>query len=283
MDFSTIVKLQNRIWQVLQLTAILWNVLLLVVLCRLKSPRRSYFALVKSLTVADMLLPLVFYLLSLCVEHCRIWGIPVLNVLSKLNLVNRYSSCVILIHLICLAAEHYVAIMKPLRYEEWCRCRYVICRLVLCWTLPFFVILEETTKHDKQIFILPGLIVLSFLIMLVVYILIFREVRRQQRFENSQNHHARKNYRALMTTILNVVTFFLCWMPAAAIEIWSVIDVDIFKNLYMLLFSQAGVNIICVNSICDALIYSIRLTEVQKLWRKTFCCIGPCSRSSDNE
>ena len=90
-----------------------------------------------------------------------------------------------------------------------------------------------------------------------IYILIFCEIRKQQRLENSQSNHARKNYRVLVTTILNVATFFLCWMPVAVIQIWSVIGVDIFENPYILIFIEIGYNLIYVNSICDALIYSI--------------------------
>ena len=42
----------NHNWQVVQLIAAM---LLIIVLCQLKSPRRVYFTLVKSLTVADLL------------------------------------------------------------------------------------------------------------------------------------------------------------------------------------------------------------------------------------
>ena len=282
MDYSLFFKFSDHIWQVVQLIAVIWNVLLLVVLCRLKSQRRSYFTLVKSLTVADLLLPLLFYMFSLYLNSDQIMGQR--DVIDIMVMVHRYSSCVILIHLMCLAAEHFVAIMKPLRYEEWCRCRYIICRLVLSWALPFlFIILRKICTNDKHFIFLPGLIIMCFLTMLVVYILILFEVRKQQRFENSQSNHAQKNYRALVTTILNVATFFLCWMPVAVIQIWSVIGVDIFENPYIVIFFETGSNLICVNSICDALIYSIRLTEVKKLWRETFCCTGPCSHSSESQ
>ena len=279
MDFY---HLSDRIGQVLQLIAVIWNALLLIVLCRLKSPRRSYFTLVRSLTVADLLLPFLLFMFALYYQNDIINSRG--DVVDIMIMVNRYSCRVILIHLICLAAEHFVAIIKPLCYDEWCRCRYIICRLVFSWTFPLlFTLLEETVTNDKVMLILPGLIVLSFLIMLVVYILIFCEVRKQQRFENSQNSHARKNYRALVTTILNVVTFFLCWMPVTLTEILSALDTDILGNPYIFFFFYTGVNFICANSICDALIYSIRLTEVQKFWRKTFCCVGPCAHSPDNQ
>ena len=111
MDFSAIGKMTNHIWQVVQLMAVIWNILLLVVLCRLKSPRRSCLTLIKRLTVADLLLPFLFLFFSLCLEHC-----PILNNISmyatkKLLMMNRYSTFVILIHLNCLAVEHFVAIM----------------------------------------------------------------------------------------------------------------------------------------------------------------------------
>ena len=195
----------------------------------------------------------------------------------------RYLICVILTHLICLTAEHYVAIKKPLHYEEWCRCRYIVCRLVLSWTFPFLSIVLNKLEYNYGKFLIDGLIVLCFLLMLVVYILIFCEIRKQQRFENSQNIHTHKNNQALVTTIFIMVTFILCWIPQPLIQMWHAIDADMFENPYVYFICHIIADMMFFNSICDALIYSIRLTEVKKLWRKTFCCVGPCSHSSNNQ
>ena len=281
MDNEKMYKIIDTIGLVLQLIAIIWNVLLLVVLCRLKTIRRSYFSLVKSLTVADLLLPFTLLMYILYLQYIFLDNFA--ETFFMISVVNTYSMCVIVLHLICLAAEHYVAVIKPLRYEAWCRCRYVVCRIILCWTSPLLIATIEITDNISEMYIVlikSGLTVLCFLIMLIVYILILREVRTQQRLENSQNRHARKNYRALITTILNLVTFFLCWMPFVVGDVyWFLYDEYgygsvLYESSSFTFFEEIARNILCVNSVCDALIYSIRLTEVRKVWRRTFCCIN---------
>ena len=286
MDKNALYEISDPIGIVLQLIVFIWNVLLLVVLCRLKTPRRSYFSLVRSLTVADTLMPLTRFIVILHFQY-----FPSTDVVMDFiaSIVQTYSICVTVLHLICLAAEHYVAIMKPLCYEEWCRRRYTICRLVLSWTSPLLIAITERTVIMSEkyiiIIIISGLIAMCFLMMLVVYILIVHEVFRQQRLENSQNRHARKNYRALITTILNLVTFFLCWMPFVVREVWWFLIYEDSSDwsVTFTLFTEIARNIMGVNSLCDALIYSIRLTEVQKMWRRTFCCICRCFNGSHDK
>ena len=284
MEKDEMYEISDAIGIVLQLIVFIWNVLLLVVLCRLKTPRRSYFSLVRSLTVADMLMQFTCFIVILHFQY--ISSTDAMHVI--VSIVQTYSICVIVLHLICLAAEHYVAIIKPLHYKEWCHRCYIICRLAFSWTFPLLMAITEITviMSEKYIIIITsGLIAMCFLMILVVYILIIHEVFRQQRLENSQNCHARKNYRALITTILNLVTFFLCWMPFVVREVWLCLIYEHSSDYSVTfsLFMEIARNIMGVNSLCDALIYSTRLTEVQKMWRRTFCCIRWCFYDSYNQ
>ena len=250
------------------------NLLLLIVLHRIKTSRKSYFSLIKSLIAADLLLSL---------------GIII-------NFVFEYLLFVILFHLILLVMEQYVAIIRPLHYSTWTRCRYIICRLAMGWIVPvIFVVIsrclpekqitltasyyiEHVGMETKDIFRLP-FILGCFISIVVVNIHMYRAVRRQQRLHNFQNHQARCNNKVLVITILNVGSFFICWFPAVISEILFQINgpagYDIFYNNKD--FKLSAECVVLLNNICDPLIYAIRLPEVRKMWQKLFCCL--CKKS----
>ena len=250
------------------------NSLLLIVLHRIKTSRKSYFSLIKSLIVADLLLSL---------------GIII-------NFVFEYLLFVILFHLILLVMEHYVAIIRPLHYSTWTRCRYIICRLAMGWIVPvIFVVIsrclpekqitltapyytEHVEMETKDIFRLP-FILGCFISIVVVNIHMYRAVHRQQRLHNFQNHQARRNNKVLVITILNVGSFFICWFPVVISEILFQVNgpagYDIFYNNKD--FKLSAECVVLLNNICDPLIYAIRLPEVRKMWQKLFCCL--CKKS----
>ena len=264
---------------VVLLIAFILNTLLLTVLCKLKTAQRSYFCLIKSLTLAELL----WSLLKLCVYLLTFLGFSY-DMFTRNILVLEYDVfSTIILHLIFLVMEHYVAIIKPLHYQKWCCYRYIVCRLVIIWTLSVVLAvihnMLNTTTSRKILIVYPVLVFLCFLVMTVVYVYIYCEVRRQQRLELSENCNARTNKRALITTILILGSFLVLWIPNAVIvSLLILAPVGFFSSplWYFLLFpSQLMVNF---SYICDTLFYSIRLTGVRKLWRRSFCCL--CSKRS---
>ena len=251
------------------ITAIVLNMLLFVVLCKMGTFRKSYFALVKSLTVADFFLPFM---------------VPTIYAMVN-NILYDYMMFVILFHLIALLLEMFVAIVKPLHYINWTRRRYIASRLATIWILPVPVVyllslLPESQiqqfgnhlielKNQQDIIMIP-LITLCFVAMVAVYIYIYSQVRKQQRFNQVQNQQAKANHRALVATILNVGSFFLCWFPIVVVEILYQYCKPLDERVMML--KDVIQVTVMINSVCDPIIYAIRLKEVRKQWRKIFCC-----------
>ena len=259
---------------------IILNTLLLVILHRIKSTRKSYFALIKSLTVADLLFSSI--------------GIAAILFLSVFDLFD-YFLLVILVHLILLVMEHYVAIIKPLHYYNWAKCRYISLRLVLGWITPILLLIptrflpvkmfKVTGWYEGEVgigmeeMIRVPLIFTCFIGMLIVNTYMYIAVRKQQRLDDVQNQHAKHNHKALVITILNVASFFIFWFPVAITEMYALLrdPVDLDEYNFNRSLKELTPYLVIMNSVCDPLIYAIRLQEVQKMWRQTFCCC--CRRS----
>ena len=269
---------------------ILMNLLLLIVLCQIPIQRKSYFALVKSLTVADLGLPLTFCIVRLSPYYVYF--------VSEFGY--DYFLYAILLNLLLLAAEHYVAILKPLYYRSWSRCRYIALRLFLIWTVPLLLVCigyiipapkfminsigfsrfgikeekDEISIEMKDAFRIP-FVILVLIVMTIVYVYIYIEVRKQQRLDVEQNQNARRNNRAFVTTVLNLLSFFLCWLPPVVVEvifqIYKPSESDDFWQFYDLAKSTIP-SIVYLNSIFDPMIYALRLTDVWKKWSQMFCC-----------
>ena len=263
-------------------TGILLNALLLVVLHKIKTTRTSYFALVKSLIVADMLLPL---------------NITVIVITNELVLY-EYLLYVILVHLILLVMEHYMAIIRPLHYVSWARCRYIICRLLMGWTLPVILVVISRSLPDKtinlktkyfvdteliktkDIFRIP-FILICFISIVVVNMYIYKAVRRQERLHGYSSQQSTHNSKVLVITIFNAGSFFICWFPVVIVEVWFQMNrygshttssefYEIYEHRDIKFMMQF---ILLLNSIFDPLIYAIRLRVVRRMWQKLFCCL----------
>ena len=264
------------------LTGIVLNTLLLIALHRIKTTRKSYFTLVKSLIVADLLLPFSF----------------VVTIMTMELVLYEYLLFVILLHLMLLVMEHYVAIMRPLYYISWTRCRFIICRLVMGWTVPVILVVISRSLPDKSltlraqyvvgteliktkdIFRIP-FILICFISIVVVNIYMYKAVRRQERLHSYSSQQSTHNSKALVLTIFNAGSFFICWFPVVIVEIWFQVNSSGSHNLLYEVYEIPEYRdikyfmqfILLLNSICDPLIYAIRLCVVRRMWQKLFCCL----------
>ena len=287
---------------------IILNLLLITVLFKINNQHKSYFALIRSLILADLVLPLMttlFLSVSQVVDRYT-WN----QYYYPYSVFYEYLLYVILLNLIALALEHYVAIIKPFHYVNWIRYRYIVCRLCIIWMIPgllvFFgylipetkVTLMDTWNHSseknvtqvfkgdidmKDVYRIPFILV-CFIIMAIVYIHIYCIVRKKQRHNQLQNQHAKNNNKALVTTIFILLSFFLCWFPPVVTEIWfQLYKPTVWSDFVSFHFFMRQIVPLTMylNSICDPLIFVVRLAAVQKMWRRNFCCCcSLCRRKS---
>ena len=276
---------------------IILNLSLFIVLFKMKNQLKSYFALVKSLILADLVLSITF---AFCTINSLFEGGGRSEYLRYFCFYfTEYLLYVVLLNLIALASEHYVAIIKPLHYKNWVRCRYIFCRLSTIWIIPSLLVffgyllpqrkdieIEKRNNDDTVIttyiykndwsktFRVP-FVLTCFMIMTIIYIYIYFIVRKQQIIHQLQNQHVRTNKKALVTTTFNLLSFFLCWFPTQVAELWFQIsnptDMDNYHTLEFWMNSAIPL-LIGMNSICDPLIYAVRFPAVRKVWKRKFCC-----------
>ena len=248
-------------------------------LSRLETKQKSYFTLIKSLTVADLVQSHWCSLCSIYVSQ---------RTLCKSHYCWFYWSTTVVCHMRCPLFFDYVGsgtlspIMRPLYYVNWCRRRNNVWRLTIIWALPLVEVVLAVMGYI-QIFIskwhiTPFLVMMyvCLLVVCVVYLLIYRKVRKQQRQEDRLNREDKFRYKTLSTTvmILLILLFFghLVWYAGS-------LSVN-YKVLVILRYPNSSMT--CLNCICDPLIYSLRLSNVQKIWRRSFqCCFKEGSMHSE--
>ena len=196
------------------------------------------------------------------------------------DLAQVYAGYTVLLHLIMLAAEHHSGIMRPLHYVNWCRQRRIVARLIILWLLPFLFVILGVFEYlaflngDYVIFlyhyIYLALVYLSFFIMTVIYAWVVWEVKKQQRQNNSYSRGNKRKHRALITTLFVLLSFLICWAPLMVC--WVLILSQRIEYEVAMILSYIVSNITGLNSICDPMIYSLRMPRVRRIWRKRLCC-----------
>ena len=184
-----------------------------------------------------------------------------------------------LLHLLLMSGERYLAIKHPFAYENGLVTEArIIMASGLAWMCAV-IIFGIKTSFLREI----GVVFISAVISTVVYchVVIYKEVRRntQQIIANQVSLAVKekllKNKRAFNTTVVIVLTLFLCYIP-----IWIWLILFIFLNgenssdvgqiaFFPIIFLQA------LNSSINPLIYTARIRHFrvaifQMLTRKTF-------------
>lgn len=202
-----------------------------------------------------------------------------------------------LLNLIGLALDHYCAILKPLNHSSLMSCRRINIMIAIFWIVSLLLSLSDfvipygqysfcedsnpinycddvlycsTYENEYLIFVLT---VISFTIIVALYIAIFMRIHNNQSFHERHVAHVRQNYRGLITTILILVTFAICWLPYCLFEVIITIkaSIDVHQVLYywwlVAKYDYYLYNLLLLNSVCDPVIYAIRMKEVQAGYR----------------
>jgi len=143
--------------------------------------------------------------------------------------------------------------------------------------------LVHTSRYFEEYSVL-GLAFVCLVVMLCLYIRIYLKVQHHKLPGESTNHKKdeKRNRRALVTTLLILGSFIVCWLPTCLFQLTMMVLVanrfiTVNDQLRFILTNadKLMVNLLLVNCICDAAIYTLRCKEVRTGYRKLLCaCCG---------
>ncbi|KAK2158974.1 hypothetical protein LSH36_161g15002 [Paralvinella palmiformis] len=301
---------QNIIALILGVAAISLNILSILAISRLLHAQlTSHFRLILNLAISDILIGvslIMFIFINAFVEQYPLGqGPPDRRRLSRcLYIFTRGLNCtglaITLLNLMGMAIDHYIAIMRPLHYGVVLSRERSVCMISCLWVFAILVGFSDffsaypkysqfrgkynfcefihLTKYNEEytVFVLA---LICLVIMLFIYIRIYVEVRRhgsRQPMHTSPPDFI-KNKKAIVTTLLILGTFILCWLPLCIFTIVLVILVSInpaviVQNTQVLYKVDLYLfNLMLLNAIADPIIYAARVKEVQFGYRR-LCC-----------
>lgn len=210
-----------------------------------------------------------------------------------------------LLNLLAMAADHYLAIMKPLSYKRFMTSFRCNCLITALWILSFLtglleVIVGRITEMDIPVpfcmkisldefdseLIMTIIIFVVLLAVVVFYTRIYFVVKDIIRHDQMLYHDQQHNYKATVTTMLIIGTFIIFWTPLAIFKILTSLhaqELYASKEEEMRYVDDSLLLLLLLNSLADPLIYAIRLQEVQKGYKVMLFKLFPNHRFSMNE
>ncbi|GBM70006.1 hypothetical protein AVEN_155711-1 [Araneus ventricosus] len=202
---------------------------------------------------------------------------------------------IIVLHLLALAVNHYIGILRPLHYAATVTRRAAISAIVGMWVMPvvFFLSYFSLVPNDgfqsqycsRVDFLLhiPFRVTTSVLffvplvLMCGMYTHMFILVRKHQRglLQSPSSRQLHKNVKATITTLLILGTYILGWMPAVLYFVLTCLDCPMpFPEIPLWIRIPTGIfinSMIVVKSFVDPIIYVVRMPEIKNamgaIWR----------------
>ncbi|CAL1293408.1 unnamed protein product [Larinioides sclopetarius] len=202
---------------------------------------------------------------------------------------------IIVLHLLALAVNHYIGILRPLHYAATVTRRAAISAIAGMWVMPvvFFLSYFSLVPKDgfqsqycaRYDFLLriPFRVTTSVLffvplvLMCGMYTHMFILVRKHQRglLQSPSSRQLHKNVKATITTLLILGTYILGWMPAVLYFVLTCLDCPMpFSEIPLRIRILTGIfvnSMIVVKSLVDPIIYVVRMPEIKNamgaIWR----------------
>lgn len=192
-----------------------------------------------------------------------------------------------LIIMLALAVDILILVKYPLQYESLTSNRRGNILLLSVWSggvafvlifrviveLDWFGVIDVTWSSyplkDYVHYVYGAFQALSnicFLVFIVLYLVIYIEIRKL--IARSPTAESRDTVKATVTMVLILVTYLIFMMPASWVVLAGVISGNsgLFRKLVVI---SRGFYV--ANSVCDPLLYAIRIPDVQQRYRSLFC------------
>lgn len=191
-----------------------------------------------------------------------------------------------LLNVLGMGFDHYLAIVKPLHYHGIRSKFRANLMILLIWILSIIGTLSDiiagvasdnglsstsfcvhVASDDFDARVVPySLVIFDFFVLIFLYARVFLEykkfIARRQTFHSGELH----NMKAVVTTVLIIGTFLICWMP---------ISVYWFLQYFKLIVWEYDMQLLTLclmlsNTLCDPIIYASRHPTVQEGYKIMF-------------
>ncbi len=252
-----------------------------------------------SLCVSDMFISLTVVLyvghqatvgslikLSASTETCVTLTLRALRVTSHL---------ITLLNLLGLAIDHYITFVQPLDYPTLLSRKRANSLIAGFWILACVLGLSDfylpgpmfsycdgdlienycervlCSKYSEE-YILFALALLCFVVMSVLYACIYQELKRSHPGRQMVRNNLAKNKKGLITTVIILLIFMVCWLPFCLFEITVILAIQLSNDFlatveYFQIINKIDLylfDLLLLNCILDAIVYSARMREVQQ-------------------
>lgn len=265
---------------------IIGNLLVLIIVWRTSKLHEPNYFFLCSLSVADLLVGLIYcpLLIVSVVKQSWVFG----NLMCHIHAVTvSISLNASLMNLCAISVDRYYFITRPLRYREIVTRRKTVLSIVFVWIHSVFWAItplfgwgehkyEASTATCKPDWNGEGLVDKSYalclavvcflvpvLVMILAYSMIYKTARKQLRniqIPGGVNNEQSRN-KASKTVLIIIGMFFLCWSLYTSVSLWK-----LFASLSDLpaRLVRIGLYLAVSNSCVNFYIYAIR----DKVFRK---------------
>ncbi|XP_060070726.1 melanocortin receptor 5-like [Ylistrum balloti] len=222
---------------------------------------------------------------------------------ALINGLNTMAHLISLLNLLAMAIDHYTAVLQPLYYNTILSRIKGNIMIALLWILAIIggfcnFLTGLSTYKDRERYLNYCEVIMyndfhgEYLIMTVTFIclvsisFIYLRIYCEVKAINSRLTYLQKdsfhNKKSLITTLLIIGTFVLCYLPTCIFQIAMVIQIHVnretVKKLFVTLLraNKYLYALLLLNSVCDPIIYAVRLKDVQmgyyRLLSRCFKC-----------
>ena len=282
---------------------VLLNALVIFAVATRRPIRTNSNILLACLAGNDLLAGLVVQPIAVAVDLKRILGAgpfcPLEKTYSGTVLVFAVSS---LFHLVLISIDRYIAIKKPLRYQDIVTKRRITTAVLLSWAITVFAAIPEIilasidrkTNIYSTFYNVTGITIgiIAFLLIVTIvfsYGYIFSETRRQKkRFQTEQLtqeevKRIKKDNKAANTLAIILAALVLTFLPSVITTIFLTFSDNIAEPRVMSVLTRWNDTLLLLGSLCNPIIYCWRTKKLRRAFLEILHLRQPENRAPEIE